>query len=153
MLPTHDRSTECCIGAVPDPDNATVAGEFVALLTNDIDPEKGPLVSGVKLTFTVFVAPAATVNGRATVELKTPPVRFAADTETELLPVLDKVTVWLDVFPTNTFPNATLDGDAFSVSVDGAVAVPAKFTTGGAFDALLASVSIPEKVPVAVGAN
>jgi hypothetical protein len=153
VLPTQDKSTECWTGAVPEPDRATVEGEFVALLTKEIDPEKGPLVSGAKLIFTVFVVPAATLKGMATAELKTPPVRFAAETETEVFPVFDNVMVWLDVFPTRTLPNDTADGDALNVSVEGAVAEPDRLTDGALFEALLATVSVPVKFPVAVGAN
>ena len=37
------RSTECCVGTVPEPERATIAGEFVALLTNDTVPDAAPL--------------------------------------------------------------------------------------------------------------
>jgi hypothetical protein len=153
VLPTQVRSTECCTGAVADPDKTTVEGEFVALLTNEMDPEKGPLVSGTKLTFTFALPPAATENGTTAVDRKTPPVMFAADTDTAVLPVFDSVTVWFDVFPTNTLPNATLEGDALRVRVEGTVAAPDRLTTGGVLDALLVSVSAPWKLPAAVGAN
>lgn len=94
MLPTQLRSTECDCGATPVPDSDTVAGEFVALLTNETDPENGPLIAGANLIVTVLVAPAAIVAGKVNpVVLNTPPVKFAAETVTDPVPVLESVTV------------------------------------------------------------
>lgn len=153
MLPVHERSTECCTGATPLPESETAAGELVALLTNETEPENGPLVSGAKVTLTVLVVPAAMVIGKLTVALKTPPVKLAAETETDELPVLERVIACVELFPTSTLPNATLVGDALSNSVEGVVAAPDRLTTGGVFEAVLATASVPEKLPVVVGAK
>jgi hypothetical protein len=131
----------------------TTAGEFDALLTKETLPENGPLVSGANTILTLRVAPAAIVTGRERLVENTPPVKFAAETLTELLPVFDRVTVWLAVLPTRTLPKFTLVGDALSNCVGGAVAVPDKLTTGGVLGALLTTVNDPVKLPVVVGAK
>ena len=74
------------------PVKETTAGELLALLTNDTEPENGPLTSGAKVNVTLRVAPAAIVIGKVEFVLKTPPVKFAADTDTDVLPVLESVT-------------------------------------------------------------
>jgi hypothetical protein len=135
------------------PLSVTTAGEFVALLTNETLPENGPLVSGAKTMLTVRVPPAAIVSGRARDVENTPPVKLAADTLTDVLPVLDSVTFWLAVLPTRTLPKAMLVGDALSSRVGGAVAVPDKLTAGGVFGALLVTVRDPLKLPADVGAK
>lgn len=153
MLPTQVKSTECGTGATPVPESDTKAGELVALLTNETEPEYGPLVSGLKTTFTDIDAPAEIVIGKATEALKAPPVKFADEIETDVLPVFESVIAWVELFPTSTFPNGTLLGDALNTSVEGAVAVPARVTGDGVFDAVLATVSEPLNVPAAVGAK
>jgi hypothetical protein len=115
VLPTQLKSTECCCGATPVPDSVTLAGEFVALLTNDAEPEAGPLTPGAKLIATVFVPPAAIVSGKLSPDaLKTPPVKLAAVTVTELPPVFVSVTFWLAVFPSSTLPKEMLVGETES---------------------------------------
>jgi hypothetical protein len=97
------------------PDSDTAAGEFVALLTNDTDPDAAPLTPGTKLMATVLVEPAAMVAGKLNpVALNTPPVKLAAETNTDPVPVLESVTVWLAVLPTSTLPNDRLVGDTLN---------------------------------------
>jgi hypothetical protein len=126
---------------------------LVALLTNDTDPEKGPLKSGAKVIATVRLAPAAIVRGRPRFELNRDPAKFAEITTTEEFPVLVNVTFWEELFPTSTLPNARLVGDTLNRSVGVAVAEPDRLTVGGVFGALLTRVSVPVKVPTPVGAN
>jgi hypothetical protein len=115
VLPTQLRSTECGCGATPVPDSDTVAGEFVALLTNETDPENGPLIAGAKLIATVLVAPAAIVTGSVRpVALNTPPVKLAAESVTDPLPVLDNITFWLAVLVLRMLPKAMLVGDTLN---------------------------------------
>jgi hypothetical protein len=66
LLATQLRSTECATGVAPPPVNEAVAGELVALLTNETEPEAVPLVCGVNAMFTPMLAPAAIVKGRLT---------------------------------------------------------------------------------------
>ena len=101
------------MGATPVPDIVTVAGEFVALLTKEMDPEIAPEVEGVKVTVTDFVELAATLNGKVRpTAVKSDPVTFAAETETAELPVFDSVIVRLELLPRFTLPNASEVGEA-----------------------------------------
>jgi hypothetical protein len=61
---SQDKSTEWGWGAMPLPVMVTVAGEFVALLTNATLPFEGPLSWGVNPTVATFVPPAAIVIGK-----------------------------------------------------------------------------------------
>lgn len=136
------------------PERVTVAGEFVALLTNETEPEMAPLVLGVYVSVTCLLAPALMVRGRLNpVTLKSDPTTLAADTVTEPVPLFVKVVVFVVLFPITTLPNARLVGDALNRKVGVAVAVPERDTTGGVFGALLVIVSVPVKLPVVVGAN
>jgi hypothetical protein len=79
---------------------------------------------------TGLVAPAAIVVGRPKpVVLNTPPVKLAAVTVTDPVPVFESVTVWLAVFPIKMLPNEMLVGetlnswDAVTVTVATAVLV------------------------------
>jgi hypothetical protein len=85
------------------------------LLTNDTEPDAGPLTAGANSIVTVFVAPAAMVTGKVSpVALNTPPVKLAAETVTEPPPVLVSVTFWLEVLPVRTLPKDKLAGEADS---------------------------------------
>jgi hypothetical protein len=148
------RSVECGSGATPVPDRDAVAGEFVAVLTKETVPLAAPLVPGVNVRVTCFVVPAAIATGNVRpVTLNPDPVTFAAETVTEPVPVLVRVTVCVVLNPTTTLPKETLVGDALNEKVAAVVAVPDKVTAGAVFDALLLAVNVPEKVPAAVGAN
>jgi hypothetical protein len=148
------RSTECCTGTVPVPDSVTDAGEFVALLTNETVPEAVPLVWGANEMVTLCVPPGPTVNGKlAPVRLNPIPVKFAADTDTAAVPVFDSVTVLLVELPSTTLPKLTLVGEALSKYVLVAVAAPDNVMAGAVFEALLATLMDPVKLPVVVGAN
>jgi hypothetical protein len=91
---------------------------LVALLTNETDPENGPLIDGANTIVTAFVAPAAIDAGNVRpVALKTPPVKLAAETVTDPVPVLERVTFWVAVLDVRTLPKAMLVGDALSSCV------------------------------------
>lgn len=154
MLAFQLKSVECGSGATPVPVRVAVAGELVALLTNETDPDAAPLEPGVNVSVTCLLPPAAIAAGSVSpVTLKPDPAGFAAETVTEPVPVFDRVTVCVALVPTTTFPKETVAGAALSRKVGAAVAVPDNVTTGGVFGALLVTVSDPLKVPVAVGAN
>jgi ABC-type Co2+ transport system permease subunit len=129
----------------------TVAGELVALLTNETFPENGPLMPGANTMFTVRVAPAASVTGRERLALNTPPVRFAAVTVTDEFPVFRSVTANVDVFPLSTFPKFKELGDAVSRNV---LPVDAVTVTVAEADFVLSAtlVAFTVNVPVAAGA-
>ena len=114
----------CWIGAVPEPLSATVAGEFVALLTNETLPEAVPLPEGAKVKLAFWLAAAASVNGKVTPLTPNPePVKLADETVTAELPVLLSLTAWLPDPPTNTDPNETEVGEADKSTVTGALMV------------------------------
>ena len=154
VLALQLRSTECCTGTVPEPERDIVVGEFVALLTNETVPDAAPLVWGANEMVTFCVLPAATVSGRLTpLRLNPIPVKFAADTDTAAVPVLESVIVLLAELPSAMLPKFQLVGEALSRYVLAAVAEPERVTADTLFDALLAIVTVPVKLPVAVGAN
>jgi hypothetical protein len=100
VLALQLRSTECCTGTVPEPERDMVVGEFVALLTNETVPAAAPLVWGANAMVTFCVLPAATVSGRLTpLRLNPIPVKFAAETDTDAVPVFDNVSVLLVELP------------------------------------------------------
>ena len=114
----------CCTEAVPEPLSATVAGEFVALLTNETLPEAVPLLDGAKVKLAFLLAAAARVNGKVRPLTPNPePVKLADETVTAELPVLLSVTAWLPAPPTSTDPNETEVGEADKSTVTGALMV------------------------------
>ena len=74
------------------------------------------------------------------------------ETVTFEVPLLVSVTLFELEFPTLTFPNGRLVGFADSAIV-AATPVPLKLILAGEFGALLVTVTVPFKGPVAVGAN
>ncbi|HEX9121694.1 MAG TPA: hypothetical protein VF840_14260 [Terriglobales bacterium] len=140
----------CCTEAVPEPLSVTVAGEFVALLTNETLPEAVPLLDGVKVKLAFWLAAAASVNGKVSPLTPNPePVKLAEETVTDELPVLLSLTVWLADRPTVTDPNATEVGEADKSTVVGALMI----TFARALDLGSATlVATTEAVPAVDGA-
>lgn len=140
----------CCTVAVPEPLSATVAGEFVALLTNETLPEAVPLLEGAKVKLALLLAAAASVNGKVSPVTPNPePVKLAEETVTDELPVLLRFTVWLPDCPTTTDPNETEVGEADRSTVTGALMV----TFARALDLGSATlVATTEAVPAVDGA-
>jgi hypothetical protein len=124
VLACQARVTECGSGAVPEPLSATVAGEVVALLTNDTVPVAVPLLEGANATFAVWLLLAATVNGKESPLRPNPePVVLAEETVTAELPVLVSVTGLLIEPPTTTEPNEIEVGEADNSMVTGVLTV------------------------------
>lgn len=118
------------------------------------DPEKVPLPVGAYEIETCFFPPGVIVDGNTRpLTLNPVPVKFAAETVTEVVPVLLNVTDRLELLPINTLPNARLVGEALSRAVAVDVDVPDNVTVGAAVDELLAILIEPENVPVVVGVN
>jgi hypothetical protein len=129
---------------VPFPDSETTAGELVALLTKDTVPVALPLAWGVNVIVTFWLLPPAIVIGGAEpVRLNPVPVKFAAETVTEDVPVFESFTAWFVEFPTRTLPKVIVVGDALNRYVGAAVPVPDKLITGAVLLALLAIVIVP----------
>lgn len=114
----------CCSVAVPEPLSVAVAGEVVALLTNETLPKAVPLLEGVKVKLAFLLAAAASVNGKVSPVTPNPePVKLAEETVTDELPVLLRFTVWLPDCPTSTGPNETEVGETDRSTVVGALMV------------------------------
>lgn len=106
------------VAAVPVPETVTVAGELLALLTNETDPDTAPVVVGANVTFAVTLAPAATVVPALTpVTLIPAPEVFTAEIVAVALPEFVSVTEFEELLLTTTFPNARLVTDGFSAMV------------------------------------
>ena len=136
----------CCTGAVPEPLSATVAGEFVALLTNETLPEAVPLLEGAKLKLAFLLAAAASVKGKVSPLRTNPePVKLAEETVTDELPVLLSFTAWLADPPTSTDPNETEVGEADKSTVTGALIVTfAKALDLGSATLVATTEAVPE---------
>ena len=81
------------VAAVPVPETVMVAGELLASLTNDTEPETAPVVVGANFTVAVTLAPAATVTPLATpVTLIPAPVVLTAEIVAVALPEFVSVT-------------------------------------------------------------
>lgn len=112
----------CWSEVVPEPLSVTVVGELVALLTNETVPLAVPLLNGAKVTVTVWLEPAANVNGKLSpLRLKPDPIRLAEETVTAELPVLLSVTALLAELPTTTEPYDSDVGEADRSALTGAV--------------------------------
>ena len=99
------------VAAKPEPLKGICEGEFGALLVIVSVPETLPVVVGAKLTVRVVVAPGLMLKGSVRpVTPKPAPVAVAWEMVRVALPVLDRVTVWVLVVPTGTFPKLTLVG-------------------------------------------
>jgi hypothetical protein len=148
VLGSQIRVTEC-----GDPDSVMVAGEFVALLVTVTLPDTPPAVVGVKTTLRVAVWPAVKVSGGVRpLELKPEPEVVIWEILTLELPVLVSVTDCELVLPKGTFPKLKEAGLAESCRI-GATPVPLRGMLVGELEALLTTETLPETLPVTVGAN
>ncbi len=137
--------------ATPVPDSVTVAGELVAVLTTETLPEALPVTVGAKLAVKLVLWPAVSVRGSESPLMLNPvPVAVACEIVTLPVPLLVSVTVWLLLLPTVTFPKLRLVGVAPSRSV---TPVPENETTAGELVAVLTTETLPEVLPVMVGAK
>ena len=128
----------CCTGCTPEPVNAILAGEFVALLETLTLPVALPALLGAKVTFNVAVCPAEIINPEDTpLTLKPGPDWLTLEIVTLELPVLVIVTESILLVLTFTLPKLRLDGlllsrnvAAFTVNVATLlVALPTEFVT------------------------
>jgi hypothetical protein len=98
---------------------------LLALLTNEAEPLTPPLACGAKLIVTCCVSPAGIVTGKTgDVTANPDPVVLAEKTFTLEFPVFVKVAFLVLLLPTATFPNERLKGEALTVKIGTAVAVP-----------------------------
>lgn len=122
MLGFQERPT-LWVGCSPLPDNVSVPGEFVALLTKETLPAELPAVCGANVTVNGMLCPAGTVSGKVIPPTEKPaPVQLAEETVMPELPaVSDPVCFWL--LPKTTLPKLIADG--LTLSCPDATPVPA----------------------------
>ncbi len=136
---------------IPVPESDTEVGELVALLTTEMLPLALPVTVGAKVAAKLVLWPAVSVRGSESPLMLNPlPVTVACETVTLPVPLLVRVTVPLLLLPTVTFPKLRLAGVAPSRSV---TPVPDSETTAGELVAVLTTETLPEKLPVTVGAK
>src|SRR5271170_2462889 len=103
-LAVQERSTVCCGGGVPVPVNDSIAGEFEALLANDMLPDATPVPEGVNVTVNCTCWPAGIVTGNESPpRAKADPVTLPDETIT-LSPVALSVPFSCAFVPTITLP-------------------------------------------------
>jgi hypothetical protein len=136
-------------GAIPVPVKATVCRPPVVLSAMDKVPVRVPTTAGVKTTFAVQVAPAAT-DVQLLVWLKSPLIVIPVIVSVAV-PVFEMVTICgAELLPTLRLAKVRVAGARLTT---GAVAapVPVKPTFCGLPVALSATDKVPVRVPAAVG--
>src|SRR5205823_4170465 len=116
VLALQFTSTECC--RTPAPETVMVAGELLALLTNETDPDTAPVADGANTTVAVTLPPAATVIPAVTpVTLIPAPETLTAEIVAVALPAFVSFTVWLELLLTARLPKIRLVTEGFSTMV------------------------------------
>jgi len=99
----------------PVPVMGTETGEVLALLATEAEPLTAPAAWGVKVTDTLWFAPALIVTGKVTGESENPaPLRVMLETTRSLDPALVTTKFFELGTPTVTLPNARLEGDTLT---------------------------------------
>jgi hypothetical protein len=138
------------VAAVPA--RVTALGLFVALLVMVSVPVREPAAVGAKVTPTAQVAPTAMLAPQVLVCAKSPEVATPA-TDAAAVPVFRTVSDCDALLPpTAVMPNVRLGGSIESAG-PGAMPVPVRLTAVGPLGSLVEMVSVPVRVPDAVGVN
>ena len=128
-----------------------VLGELGASLTSETLPDALPVAVGANCTLKVLDCPGGRVSGKVSpLMLKPAPVTLPCAMVKLALPELVKVRFCTPVVPTSTLPKLTLGGVTESC---GCTPVPLRAMVLGELGALLTSETLPDTLPVAVGAN
>lgn len=146
-------TVSCGCAVAPVPLSAITNEGFAAVLVTVTLPLTAPDAVGVKITGKVVDSPPVSVSG-AEIPLTANALPLTATCDIEMLevPVFLSVTVWLELLPITTLPNATLDGLALNAAPD-ASPVPDRVSVVGDPEALLTKLMLPLALPPAVGAN
>jgi len=116
-------------------------------------PVELPAAVGANWAVNVALCPAEILAGRVNpIALYPVPDALRAEIVNVAFPEFVRVTVWVDVLPTLTFPKAMLAGLIVSWGCE-AVPVPLRETTRGEPGALLVMETPPVALPAEVGAN
>jgi len=130
-----------------------LAGELVALLTNEMLPGTLPAACGAKVTVKVTLVPDCTVVGKV-IPVTEYPVPFQAADETETSALLAvSVPVRFLVLPTFTLPKDNVDGDSDNCAAAVAVPFPCRGTIAGSVAPTTSIVNVPVAAPLVVGLN
>src|SRR5712692_6027104 len=139
------------VATTPVPLKARVRGEPGALLVMETLPLALPAAEGANCALNVVFCPAASVSGTdKPAMLKPVPKALAAEIVTLAVPELLNVMVCVPLLPTSTFPKLKLEGFAVSAPC---TPDPLRATLAGELGASLVIVSVPDALPVAVGAK
>jgi hypothetical protein len=104
-------AVNCDVAAAPEPERAIVVGELFASLVTVRPPVTLPEAAGAKRTCKVTLWPAAMEDrGVPCVMENAEPETLVLETVTAEVPALVKVTLWVAVAPTETFPKLRLVG-------------------------------------------
>src|SRR5207244_3994959 len=135
----------------PVPLRAMVLGELAALLTSEMLPDALLVAVGANCTLKVLDCPAATVSGKVSpLMLKPAPVTGSCAMVRLAPPEFVKVRFCTAVLPTSTLPKLTLGPTRRSSDL---TPVPLRAMVLGELGASLTSETLPDALPVAVGAN
>jgi len=147
------RLTVCEAVCTPVPLSVIVPGEPDALLVTVMLPFAAPAAVGSKITLNVKVCDGFNVTPPAPLSEYPVPLTEIPEICTEELPVFVIVSLRVAVVEaTFTLPKARVGALKDSVLV-AATPVPLSATVAGEFGALLAMVTVPARLPAAVGAN
>ena len=136
------------MGAAPVPVSGTLWGLPDALSATPTEPDRVPAAAGVKVTLMVQLAPGARELPQVLVSAKSP-VIVIPEIASGAFPVFDSVALWAAlVVPGAWLPKARLVGENVAT---GAAPVPVSDTPCGLPEALSATVSEPDRAPMAVG--
>jgi hypothetical protein len=109
LLKFKDAGEIVRAGCMPVPLNETETGELEASLVTVKVPLAAPRLVGANCNCTVTLCPTGTeAEGLPPMTVNPAPEICADAMFTAAVPVLVTVTLWVPVFPTFTFPNATV---------------------------------------------
>lgn len=138
--------------SAPAPVSAAVCGEPEALSVTVRVPVRLPVAVGVKVTEMVQLWPAATVDPQVLVSAKSPEAAMVV-MASAAAPEFARVMVCAGlVEPVSWLVKVRVAGESAAAGA-AAVAVPAKVIVCGEPEALSVMVSVPERLPAAVGAK
>src|SRR5258708_33823840 len=144
-------AASCKAEATPDPLRGILKAGYVALLVSWGLPERLPAEVGVKPTLNDAEPPGATESGKANPDkLKLVGLKDAWVMVRVPEPGFSPVIVCVLVTPTAAFPKATLEGITV---ISGFTPVPLRGIVAGELVAVLTTLTLPETLPVAVGAK
>lgn len=147
---SEDGERVAAAAETPVPERLTACGLPAALSVMESVPLRVPEAVGVKVTLMVQWAPAATDDPQLFVCAKSPLAAMLV-TLRVAPPVLESVTACAAlVVPTVWLVNVRVEGET---PATGTLPLPLRLTVCGLPGALSLTLSVPERIPAAVGVN